>query len=1040
MNNTTSGIYKVLTGFGFEPHSTDAVGHVFRKEVSNICIVVDTDICSITDHRYIDYTSRQNKLVHHHEQVFRFLHEPGNSLEQLRTEIQFFLEEEADPDTIVRYGRNRTEQDIDPTMPESVFEECFTAAFGDAALRAIHREFAYLDCDGIQRFIDYAILGKKQFAIELNGESFHHPVAIGAKKYRSQLFKQNSLMRDGFRVYRWSEVGMRDRDKFIEELRLFLGDPAAFKPVALLKCQRPGRVQTFNLHAHQYEGLRHLAQQRMEGRSTFLMVLPTGTGKTEIYIEDFSRLKKDDPDLSVLILVPTRSLRDQTLSRLIERMPQYQQLIGTELTSGTGRDIIVQTFATMHRHYHRLPQNRFDYIVVDEAHHAVANGLRRVLEHFKPLHLVGVTATPDRVDQKRLEEVFGEYESILTLEEAITTGQVPPVRCYRIKSNVDLSSVRFNGRDYVKSDLQRTLHIPSRDLIIVETLLKYFSGPFRSKQGVVFCVDINHAHRMARLFSSHGISALAVNGRERKGAELAQAEYAGGRVRFLCACDLLTEGWDAPQTSILIMARPTFSQVLYTQQLGRGLRNYPNKEALYVIDVVDNYGAKLQPLSLHSLFGVNTYRPFDDVISPKLGRSQNELVILDGLYEGVRRIEPVDIFNFEKLYGDLLSEEQLARELFVSTGTVKAWEKKGDIQSDARYAFGRGQLLFFKPDQIAAIRTLKGLSEHTEETRKSDFRAFLAEKNYTFSFKIVFLLSFLNLANERGEVPLPDLMALYRQFYRRLLDRRGSNDRKECPYNRPEVLTDEAEMQRSLLRNPFEKFERKRFFYHCADLNYVAMDRLLAEQLDEKDYVSITEQMVQDLKEYYAKLQITLTEDDYAFLLKQKGIKPESGKIIIMPHSRDKKKFKTALPFYPLSIAAGAFRDSEAPSEPDGWIDLRDITARTLDESMFISRIHGHSMEPLIADGSYCIFTRHTAGTRNGRIVLARKLGFHDPDTGASYTLKRYISSKVVDPDSDWRHERIILKSANTDYADIEIEPGEADQFSIIAFYLETIG
>ena len=1041
MHIQSKSISSYLAEKGFYLSSSDATGKVFINPSSDTCIIIDTDICLLPDHHYVDYTSRQNNLMHHHSQVFRFLSEPSDSIESLKKEIAFFLEEEDDPDTVSRFGRDRTEQDIDPTMPEAIFEDCFIEAFGDAARHTIHREFPYYDCEGKRRFIDYAIFGLQKYAIELNGEAFHHPYVIKQSKYRSQLFKQNSLVRDGFKVFRWSTNGMLDREKFIQELKLFLGDPRDFKPSSWLKFKRPGEVQTIELQTHQLEGLMHLEKQRRAGLSTFLIVLPTGTGKTEIFIKDIARLKEAKPDLKALVMVPTRNLRSQTIERMMMRIPEYKAVIGSDYLPESGKEIIVQTYATMHRNYYALAQDCFDYIVVDEAHHALAHGLRRVIEHFTPQHLLGVTATPNRLDQQKLEEIFGEYESMLSLEEAVKKGLVPPIRCYRVKSNIDLTEVRFNGHEYVKSDLQRTLQVPSRDQLIADTLTKYFSGDFRDKQGVIFCVDINHAKRMAKMLKEFGISVLAVNGRDRKEADEARAEYNQGKVRFLCACDLLTEGWDAPQTSILVMARPTFSQVLYTQQLGRGLRKYPGKEALYVIDVVDNYGARLQPLSLHALFGIDSYRVFDDVIKPDIGGTDDELVILDGLYEEERRIEPINIFNFEKLYGDYLNEEQLARELFVTTGTVKAWLKKGEISPDVQYPFGRSMLSFFKLEQLQEIRKIKGLTEHTEETRKEDLLKFLEVRDYTFSFKIIFLLSYFKLADERGDALLPEILELYTKFYQDLLAKHGKNDKPNCPYNRAEILADNSEMQQSLLRNPFEKFERKRFFYHCKDLNYIAMDRLLIEQLKADDYTKIKEQMIQDLKNYYSKLQITIAEDDYNFLLGQKESKPEHGKIIFLDRVRNEEKFKTALPFYELSIAAGEFLDSETPAEPKAWIDISGLSKRkSFDKYMFVSQIQGQSMEPVISNGSYCLFTRETAGTRNNRIILAQKLGLHDVDTGASFTIKRYESTKVYDSDTEWRHEKIILKVVNPDYEDIEISPEEADQFSIIAFYLETLG
>ena len=148
---------------------------------------------------------------------------------------------------------------------------------------------------------------------------------------------------------------------------------------------------------------------------------------------------------------------------------------------------------------------------------------------------------------------------------------------------------------------------------------------------------------MSALLNKHGIKAAAVHGKERS----ALKEYQRGDIQFLCACDLLNEGWDAPQTSVIVMARPTMSKVLYTQQLGRGTRNHPGKEALYVIDVVDSYSSALQPWSVHNLFNFGMYQPFGDLVKSVEGTLNHELIVLDGLWETERRLEPINIFNFE---------------------------------------------------------------------------------------------------------------------------------------------------------------------------------------------------------------------------------------------------------------------------------------------------------------------------------------------------------------------------------------------------------
>ncbi len=1027
-----------LLGRGFDQPVRENTGYIFLNKKEDQCLIIDTVICSLNDYPYVAYTSRQNELMANHSQVFRFLFDQTGSVQQIKEDILIFLNGESDPEQIRRFGGNRAEQEPDPTLPEATFEDCFLEAFGDRARMGLHREFAYVDMEGTTRYIDYALFASSaKFAIELNGESFHHPVVIGPGRYRSQLFKQNSLVADGFKVYRWSLNGMRDRERFILEITQFMENARPFIDKPVFKLSR--QVETFTLREHQQQSLDHLSAARKNGRTTFLLVLPTGTGKTEIFIEDIVRLKEQEPSLKALIIVPTRKLREQTQARLQLRLPPYLQgRTSVDVLNDNTADFLVQTSAYLHRHYYKIPADRFDYIVVDEAHHAAANGLRNILEHFSPRHMLGVTATPNRYDQQNLEKIFGEYEPQLSLEDAIRQGLVPPVRCYRIKSNIDLSEVRFNGREFVKSDLQTTLLVPSRDQLIADLLKKYFGGDFESKQGVIFCVDIKHAKRMESILQGAGIAAAAIDGRDRKNALTAQAAYTAGSVRFLCACDLLTEGWDSPQTSILVMARPTFSKVLYTQQLGRGLRNYPGKEALYVIDVVDNYGAKLQPMSLHALFKIPNYQPFANLVNPEKRSHIDEIITLDGLYEGERRIEPVDIFTFEEMYGSFLNDEQLARELFVSTGTVRQWLRTGKIASDVQYAFGRKQLHFFDPQQVELLRNQLGLKDHSADTRLTDFHEFLEKRDYTFSYKIIFLLSFLKICNERYEAPLPELLALYQRFYQQVLTKNGKNERESCPYNRQEYLDDSKAIQVSLLANPFEKFERKRFFYHCNDLNYLALDPVLIKNLTSEHYSKIIEQMVQDLLDYYEKLEIPLSEKDYSFLLSE--LEQQEPETLFIDEPTEEQKYSTALPFYPLSIAAGGFMDSEVPDAPESWFKVEGrTTKRALSPSMFVAQVLGKSMEPAIPDGGYCLFTFEIGGTRNGRIVLAQKSDIADQDTGASYTVKTYQSTKSADPDTGWQHESITLKPANPAYQEIVIPPLEADDFRIVAFFVEVL-
>jgi hypothetical protein len=315
-------LHNWLLGLGFHQMAQENTGDIFLNKKDDICLIIDTAICTLADYPYVAYTSRQNDLMATHSQVFRFLFDRTSSVQQIKEDILIFLNGESDPEQITRFGGNRAEQQPDPTLPEATFEDCFLEAFGDRARMGLHREFAYIDAEGSTRYIDYALFAASgKFAIELNGESFHHPVVIGPGRYRSQLFKQNSLVADGFKVYRWSLNGMRDRERFILEITRFMGHAQPFIDKPVFKLTR--RVET--LYKHQHQALDMLSAARRKGRHTFLLVLPTGTGKTEIFIEDIVRLKEQKPGLKALIIVPTRNLRNQTLARLRLRLPPHLQ-------------------------------------------------------------------------------------------------------------------------------------------------------------------------------------------------------------------------------------------------------------------------------------------------------------------------------------------------------------------------------------------------------------------------------------------------------------------------------------------------------------------------------------------------------------------------------------------------------------------------------------------------------------------------------------------------------------------------------------------
>ncbi|MDD9303025.1 MAG: hypothetical protein HUK40_12065 [Desulfobacter sp.] len=531
----------------------------------------------------------------------------------------------------------------------------------------------------------------------------------------------------------------------------------------------------------------------------------------------------------------------------------------------------------------------------------------------------------------------------------------------------------------------------------------------------------------------HGISAMAVSGKDNQSESYIQ-EYQKGRTQFLATCSLLNEGWDSPQTSIIVMARPTMSKVLYTQQLGRGTRIHPGKEALYVIDVVDNYGGlegfTNRPWSIHALLGISDYMPWGSMLNGKQNSYSKEEIILAGLYEQERTIEHINIFTFENKYPDHIDDEQMARELFVSTGTVKAWVKKGKIKPKVTIPVGRQKINYFALDQIEQIIKDLQLKRHDETTQHNDFFEFIDKDDFSMSYKMVMLLSMLKVVDHNGECHLDDLLREYTDFCRFRLGKKIKVDRANCPYIQEETLDDMVIIKRSLLQNPFEKFERKRFMYHCKDLNHISFSNNLWTKINnKKDLGRLKNTYFKSLIHYYKDLDGLPNELD----LRQKWMIPAEAqeKDIKMPARENirilefKKirtaRFKTALPLVGDIAAGEPFRgfdihDLKNADADLQWIELPDALCN---DRRFLVRVAGDSMEPTIIKGDYLVCEYHRHRQENHPIVI---MGDFSALNAGEVAVKR-----ISESENHW-----IFKSDNPEYEDILLEKEYDDQYPIL--------
>ena len=792
-------------------------------------VIIDDEICSCRDGEqifpYTLITDKQNHYMKIYRRVFRFLGFDPETIEKClqksRQEVLHFTKK------ISERGEH-----ADSSPLELLFEQNFTDVYGMRALKYLQKEFRISDEDGNNYFLDYLVdTADSRVAIEENGIHYHHPQLIGIEGYRKQLRKQNTCALWGLKLYRFSTEDCRFKDRIEDDIQSYLGkDTSGFREAGLLLERKT------ELYEHQEISLAQIEERREKGIRAFLIVLPTAAGKSRIVEEDIMKFAAGKEQFRALILAPNTNIIADWKERIDKDLQPLQDRID------------IKTYSYAVRHYHEKTRDYYSYIVVDEAHHAVAPMLKRVIQYYAPEFLVGLTATDQRPDKKRLEEIFGNYTTELSLKDAMEKGVVARANVYRIETNIDLSHVRFNGKDYVNADLEKSVRVTSRNELIVNVLKDYFTeGDAGKRQGIIFCINKAHTKEMARLLNAAGISAQDYSG-DTKHPEKVMQEFKEHKIRFLCACDMISEGWDYPELGILVMARPTLSKVLYLQQIGRGLRRTSIKKNVFVIDVVDEYGAMVRPCSMHAIFGNSLYVPFGDIT--RQDYLPGQMIEIDGIAERVERIVEVDIHTFEEKYGDYYSQEQLAREYFVNTGTITSWIRKGKITPTVEFPFGSKKISLFSPEDVEKYRKELNIQEHNDDTVRDDFFEFLEERDYSLSYKMPFLLAFIDHMDTIGDAKIEDVLTDYIAFYQDRIDKGLPVDRPSCPYN-AETLKDRKMIKSSMLTNPFEKFERKRFMYYSKDLGVISLNHALLAKMSEGDWESVKGQMREDLERYY---------------------------------------------------------------------------------------------------------------------------------------------------------------------------------------------
>ena len=356
----------------------------------------------------------------------------------------------------------------------------------------------------------------------------------------------------------------------------------------------------FDLRPHPFqerilEALTLERSARLHARN--LVIAATGTGKTVIAAFDYQRFhERKNKQARLLFIAHRQEILQQALVtfRNVLRDPNFGELLVGPFTATRLEHLFCSVgMLTSRRLWEQVGHNYYDYIVIDEVHHGTAASYRPIFDFFKPEILLGLTATPERMDGGNVATDFGgRFAAEIRLPEALEEKLLCPFHYFGVADPVAIDGDRFwtNGR-YDVSELEKVYtgeNFQARQrLDVVLTALKRYEPNLETIKGVGFCVSIKHAIYMAEMFSRQGISSAAfVSGVDDVRCSAMLDDLKSGNLSFLFTVDKLSEGIDVPEMNVVLFLRPTESLTVFLQQLGRGLRHAPGKDCLTVLDFV----------------------------------------------------------------------------------------------------------------------------------------------------------------------------------------------------------------------------------------------------------------------------------------------------------------------------------------------------------------------------------------------------------------------------------------------------------------------
>ena len=887
------------------------------------------------------------------------------------------------------------------------------------------------------------------------------------------------------------------------------------------------RDELFEPRPWQVEALESLDRIRAAGYQRALVAVATGMGKTWLAAFDARQVGQQLERRPRVLVIAHRAhilaQAEAAISRVLDS--EFDEGATAWYLGNSGAlsgDLVIASVQKLSRPegLNRIAEETFDYVVMDEVHHAHAPSYRRVLSRLQSGFILGLTATPERSDGHDVATIFDDNLAYhATIGDGITEESLVPFHYVGIKDTVDFRQIPWRNGRFDIAELEKRVAQSERMERLALAMKERPAG-----RTIVFCCSQRHALFVRDWLRERNASATAVFSGD--GSDSYAESLNGlrsGQLQFLCVVDMFNEGLDIPAIDRVIMLRPTESKVVFLQQLGRGLRASDGKSHLLVIDFVGNHRVFAQRM-IHLLSLRSTTAGWKDLKNWLNGEPPDlpegcfldvELDAKDVLKQFLPKGKQAGIEGYRALRDELGRRPQMIE-----------FYNRGYLPKTVSAADGSWFAFVNKEDDLPE-------SESSVVTEFADWLRVVESTQLNKSYKMVVLRVLLDQGTLFTGVELTAFCAACRRFMQnhevlrhdlsgqnhavdhetasdsewnewwiewpisRWLDKQGSRkwfvregdtfrlgvDRAVDKQPILEALTEElveyrlahyAQSRRLVEQEAGEKvFEAKVSHSSGRAILFVPEKsknphrpvgltsvHLPDESKWEFKFVKVAcniampagekkNQLSDVLKKWFGQnaglpgtnftVRFEWQNDGWhatptavtASSVDSAAPVPEDTTDKTVPTVKRSQEFTTHVPVYAVSAAAGDWGPEGVP-EAIGWIEASD---QKLETGMFAAQVIGHSMEPKIASGSWCLFRPCPAGSREGRLLLVQCNTHLDPEDGGRYTVKRYHSVKSKSEDG-WQHGSIELQPLNPDYNVIRVTPEDSGLVRVVGEFV----